>query len=307
MSEAMMSTESLPFEETADTGISPDTGSDDSSSSWAEGDTQVADSSEQEPNPGDFESRLREGGDFAVEQTKNFQRKFGQATSRVKELEGQVASLEPLLPVVQQLGGAQGVIQNLERLGRMYGDPQFRQVIEQFERTGTFKGTNDEDEQYVDPIEAELRKEIQSLRSEVTDLRGSTLRNDGALAQQRFRGHFAKVLKEYPFTPEERERIDKGVEVTLASWTRTPEGIRTIESLDEKTARNLIVNQLSPDEQEALYLRRARARHEEKRRFATDARPSTATGKAASSAKSVLDAYREACVEVGLNPDGRLV
>jgi hypothetical protein len=304
MTEAAMSTESLPFEEMADTGIVEGNGSAEALASEPGSDSQVADSSREESDSGDYESRLREGGEFAVEQTKGFQRKFGEKVTRVQELEKQLASVERLLPIVDQLGGADNVIGNLEQLGRLYGNENLKQAIMKFEQTGTFEGGAAEDpDEYVDPLEAELRGEIRAMKSELNNLKGSSLRQDGDRAQQKLRGNFEEVFKQYPFTAEERARIDKGVETTLKSWSGTAEGIRTIESLDAKTARNLIINQLDPDEQEQLYLRRARARHEKKGQHATDAPASTATGRAASAATSALDAFREACSNEGVNAD----
>lgn len=301
---SMGSTESLPFsEEAAGTGIESGKGA--ATAAEPTLDPQVAISSEQDHESGDYLGRLREGGDFAVEQTQNWQRKFNSKKTELEKVEERLQSVETLLPIVDQLGGAQGVIQSLERLGKAIGDPKMGPILQQFEQTGSLPAPPDQDE-YVDPVEAELRGELQGLRSELAAIRGDTLKQSSTLAQQRITGLFQNALRELPLNEEQLAKVNRKAESTMVQWSGTPEGIRALENLDQQSVTTLIRGTLDDNEWFDVVRRMDGNRHEERQRKATDAPAATATGKAQSVAKDAIEACREAFKQEGLDPNGRL-
>jgi hypothetical protein len=300
-----MSTESLPFEETAGTGIEGGNGEATATESGL--DPQVASSSGENPDPGSYDDRLREGGDFAVEQAKNWQRKFNTAKTEREKMEGQLRNVETLLPIVDQLGGAQAVISNLERLGRLVGDPKFGPILQQYETQGVIASGAEGGDEYVDPVEAELRGEIQTLRNELHGLRGDSLRQSSTLAQQRLQGHFQEALRGLPLDEDQLARVHTKVEDTLKQWSGTQEGVRALENLDAQSVRTLIRGTFDDDDWIGIVRRMDASRHEERRSHQTDAPATTATGKAASVAKTAIEAAREAFKAEGLDPNGRLI
>lgn len=304
-----MSTESLPFvEEAVDTGIGSGNGAADGlASETAEG-TRVAGSSEEETgNAGDYSARLREGGEFAENEVKNWERKFGKANTERDQIKQQLRTVESLLPVVESLGGTDEVIKHLERLGRVVGDPKMGPLLQQFETTGDVRLGSEESDEYIDPLEKEMRNEIAALKGELQNIRGSTLRQDGALAQQKLKGHFKSVLDAFPFNEEEVSKITEGVESHIEQWSKTEQGVRALESLNEKTVRTLVIGMLDNDEWSNVIRRKDQNRHEEKKRMATDAPASTATNKAQTVVKTAEDAFREACKELGMDAEKRLI
>ncbi len=305
-----MSTESLPLEETAGTGIESGNGSVAQSNAALDSatDPQVATSSEEAPEAAGYDEQLRAGGDFAVEQTKNWQRKFNHAKEERETIKRQLDGVETLLPIVQQLGGAQGVIQSLLRLDKMVGDPKMSDLIRQFETTGTLSESTAEPDEYVDPVEAELRKQLTASNERITRLEGGHLRQQSTLAQQKLQGNFQKALKEFPFNAEELSEINSKVEAHIRDWSTTEQGVNALENLNEETVRTLIRGTLSADKWIDIVRRMDKTRQEGKRRLATDGGPApTATDRATGAASNAIEACRKAMLDEGLDPQGRLV
>lgn len=306
-----MSTESLPFdEEAASTGIGSGNGSAEAAEAAqapvAGTNTQVANSLEEEIG-GDYNERLRSGGEFAEQEVKSWERKFSKANSERDAIKQQLDGLGKLLPIVEQLGGEQNVIQSLTRFGNLLSDTRLKQMIESYEATGTLSASQEEGDEYVDPLEAELRKENRDLAMRISRLEGNTLRQDGTLVKQRITGYFQKSLGAHPFTEEQAQKIRDGIERHINEWSKNEQGIRALENLDEANVESLVRTQLSHDDWRDVYRREDESRREEKRGLATDAPARTATHQAHSAAKTVLDACKDAFKQEGLDPRERLI
>lgn len=248
-------------------------------------------SQEDEPKAGssEFERRVREDPEFAWEQVRKHQSRADQVSSRA-------------LPewVTEQVGGPEAVVKILQTLGSFVGDPNGKKVWERFQQTGKLgddfdTGFDSEDEP--DPRDVELKQMKEQLReTQATQL------------QSQMQGHFRKTYEAFDFTTEEREKIEKGVLEQMKQWSATDAGVSALKSIaqSEKSARNLILNQLSNEEiLEAA--RRADLRKQERRgALSTDSPPQVSTTgreKPSQEGQSVLDkavaAFKEASQEIG--------
>lgn len=299
------STESSLFdEEAASTGVVPGNGSAEESALEPQDESQVASSSESE---GDYNARLRAGGEFAEREIKTWERKFTKADAERNQIKQQLTQVESLLPIVDQLGGAQNVIEHLETLGKMIGDPNLGPMIRQFQQTGTVQMDSTDPDAYVDPVEAELRKEIQDLKGEIQGLRGDTFKQSSTLAKQHIQKNFETVLKELPLSEEQLAKVNAEAQKTIHQWSSTPEGVRALENLDERSVRTLIRGALDDNDWIDVVRRMDASRHEGKKGRATDALSSTATARAQTVAKTAQEACREAFRQFGVDPNGRLM
>ncbi len=177
---------------------------------------------------GDYEARLRSDPEFAVAEVKKFQA----AKDRIEaESRGRAEKFRTLEPWVDQLGGANAVLGHLQRLGQLQGHPKMREMIEQFERTGSVPVTgatdssSDADSPYLDPVERKLRE----VEGEMLRLREQLSRSESRQSQEGLKAHLSRLFSEHPYlTDDEKVRIASQVENQVRQWDQTEEGRKLI-------------------------------------------------------------------------------
>lgn len=254
-----------------------------------EGDPQV-DGSSGSPGTGseDYESRLAQGGEFAIQEVKNWQRKAGTANSRLDQY-------KPLERYIEEVGGASVLSQHVQLWNRLIQDPEGRRIVESFAREGSVRpvsqdaGGSDGDD-WEDPAE----KKIRLLESELANIKGRVLKTDRSTQQSRLTTMFETVMNEFPgMAQEARQKAFEGAKAEIVQWSTTPEGLDTLSQLDESGARAMLYRHLTAqDLKEAAYNER-QSTQDSRRELATHERSGTTTGGGGDpQAMTALDALR---------------
>ncbi len=253
-------------------------------------------------NKGDFEARLRQGGDFAIEEVKKAQRELSRLQQKVgKEVE----------QVVDAVGGKDALMAHLRRLNTLVSDPNMKMVIEQYERTGqlpkTLNGngkptasipTEDDFEEPWTPALREAQQQVEALRAELSSLRGER-------GVETVRANLAKFREEFPLDDADWADLNQALIQQAQQWGTTAQGLQALKNTsDYTTFRALALGKLTKDQ-----LWKARSREEQLRAgnraaAATDS-PSGVTTQARgdqSAPLSVKDAFIQACKDVGHDP-----
>jgi hypothetical protein len=135
------------------------------------------------------------------------------------------------------------------RNGADYGE-----AIQEFERTGqlpTRKGSEtkvEEEDEYKTPEE----REMESMRTELKELRANTNANTLASGRTVLQGHMETVFGEYGFTSEDTEKMRKAMTTQFDTWgtlgragedamksLTTPNGVATV--------RGIMLSSITPD------------------------------------------------------------
>lgn len=250
---------------------------------------------------GDFEQRVKTDPEFALAQVKEAQRRLTQYQTKFgKDVE----------QVVDAVGGKDALMGHLRRLNTIVSNPAMRQLVEEFERTGTLPtraavnqanntATADADD-YEEPWTRDLRQsqqEVASLRAELNSLRGER-------GVEKVRGLLQEFETSMGLTPEESADLREKLIEHANHWGQNEQGLQVLKSMDKPTFRSLALGKLSDETIEAAALRRAEARRNQRSAAATDspsgvrtqARPEPATG------LSPKDAFIKACQDIGQDP-----
>ena len=245
--------------------------------------------------PGDFDARLRQGGDFAVEQVKNAQRELSRMKTKFKELD----------QVVDALGGSEVLLGHLRRLNTLVSNPAMRHNIEEFERTGQVSSRSNSradtmpDDEIEEPWTSDLQRnqqEVASLRAELNSLRGER-------GVEKVQGFFKTFYDEFPLADDARQQLSEGLQEQAKKWAVDPNGLNVLKSMDYQTFRALALGKLTKEQ-----LWTARAREEEIRRGARSAAATDSPSGVRTQANeeparlSPKDAFIQACREFGHNP-----
>lgn len=213
-----------------------------------------------QPDPGDYEARLRAGGDFAVEENKKIasekDRINGELSSLRKELGG-------VMDLVKQGHGSEiaGLANAALRLAQ---HPEYAEVVQAATTpTGPIpartvaKADPDEDE-YVDPLESKLeetRAEIARLEQLVSSKSHQATARE---AEKSIEANFTKAFDGYDLLPEQREAMISGAQASLARLTE-----QQIDALDDRGWEVLLQSQIpAQDLREAANRNYARTRQE---------------------------------------------
>jgi len=257
-----------------------------------------------QPNPGDFDARVRQGGDFALEQVKNAQRELSRIKSKIGGVE----------PVVDAVGGSEALMAHLRRLNTLVSNPTMRSTIEEFERTGQLpvvkpngrpNGAAEQDDDFEEPWTRDLSKsqqEIASLRAELTSLRGER-------GVEKVRENLTKFYEEFQLDDSDRSEHTEALIKQAQQWGQTAQGIEALKNTqDYTTFRTLALGKLNKEalwkardrEAQAVAGRRAAAATDVPSRIRTQANEQ-------SGSLSPADAFIQACREVGHDPHRPLV
>lgn len=185
-------------------------------------------------DPGDYLARIRAEPDFAVEQIREKDRKVTEISQRQKELQKKLGSLSG---VIDQLGGGDGVYQQLARLDRFLGNPALRKTLEHYERTGTLPASG-QDGYGMDPEpEDPQMKAISELQHKITQLESQISQTRGSVGKQSVTAALGRLRDEFPdyFDSIIRPHMDTQFE----EWERNPAGREILSTLGYDQLRKL--------------------------------------------------------------------
>lgn len=248
---------------------------------------------------GDFDARIRQGGDFALEQVKAAQRELSRVKSKVGSVE----------PIVDAVGGAEALKQHLVRLNTLVSNPHMRALVEEFERTGVAptakairaaQNAPADDDEFEEPWTRDLNRsqsEVASLRAELNSLRGER-------GVEKVQGFFSKLDEEFPLDPADRAELADALASQAKSWAADPNGgLNVLKNMDYTTFRALALGKLSKEQIGKAYAREQQAAAGRRAAAATDV-PSRIKTQAneGPAGMSPAEAFIAACREVGHDP-----
>ena len=255
------------------------------------------------PEKGDFEGRLRQGGDFAVEQVKAAQREVTRLQAKYKEID----------PVIDAVNGSENLLNHLRRLNTLVSNPAMRAVITEFEQTGTVpskaaKSNGRDADADDDDFEEPWTRDLRALREENAALRADMNSVRGERGVEKVQGFFGKFFEEFPLQEDDRKTLAEALGDQAKKWSTDLQGLNVLRNLDYTTFRSLALGKLSKEQiyaiadQERLRKQGARAA------AATDV-PSRMRTQAQEepTALDPKDAFIQACREVGVDPYRPLV
>lgn len=262
----------------------------------------------QVPDKGDFEGRLRQGGDFAVEQVKNAQREATRLQAKYKDID----------PVIDAVGGGDALMNHLRRLNTLVSNPAMRTVIEQFETTGTVPakqngatrptpaGADDADD---DSFEEPWTRDLAALRQENATLRADLNSVRGERGVEKVRDNLTKFVEEFPLGDDDRKALADALVDQARKWSTSAQGLEVLKNTsDYTTFRTLALGKLPTDAIERAVLARKQVAASRRTAAATDVPSGVRTqAREAPADMTGAQAFEEACREFGLDPRKPLV
>jgi uncharacterized protein YjiS (DUF1127 family) len=250
-----------------------------------------------EKGPDEFTSKLKAGGDFAVEQVKAAQREL----SRMKAKLGSVES------VVDAVGGSEALMGHLRRLNGLVSNPKMRDLVEQFERTGDVtvqaNGAATPTEEFEEPWDPKIKpivSEVSTLKAELGKLRGER-------GVEKVRGFFQGFFDEFPLPADDRKAMAAKLLEQTKQWATTEQGRQALEGMNDQTFRSLALNSLTKEQIRSALRQEEQALQARKAAAATDSPARGTTGQAKAVPGSVLDAFKQAARELGIDEHGTLL
>lgn len=270
----------------------------------------AADEGGAEADRRDFEARLRTDPEFAVEQFKKQQSAFTKAQQELQQVRGKVKTLEPW---IDSLGGAEQVLHHLGRLGAIQQNARMRQIVEEWERTGsvpvgaaTAPTDAATDDQFLDPMEREVRDLRRELEDKIARLEESQSRTQATTARSNIKTFIDAAFAQHPYaTAELRSEVLGELEQNIAKWDRDEAGRQFLSRLSQEDIAKFVNSQLwsTPERQKANARRLLQMEAEAKRATATSAAAPVQTNgrEVSTAAKNATDAIRDAMREVGVS------
>lgn len=245
----------------------------------------------------EFTSKVRAGGDFAVEQVKAAQREL----SRMK------GKLGPVEQVVDAVGGAEPLMGHLRRLNTLVSNPKMRELVEHFEKTGEIAVPRNGAAEPTDAIEEPWDPAIKPIASEVSTLKAELGRLRGERGVEKVRGFFQEFRDEFPLADEDFKGLAAAMLEQSKQWSTTEQGRAALEGMNAETFRSLALSKLTKEQLRSALQREDERQRAAKAAVATDSPARGSTGQRPSQANSVLDAMNQACRELGIDPRGPLL
>ena len=246
-------------------------------------------------NPGDFDARVRQGGDFALDQVKNAQRELSRMKGKFKDLE----------QIVDAVGGSEQLLGHLRRLNTLVSNPDMRGAIERFEQTGQLsaKPSKDADDDDADEIEEPWTRDLSKSQQEVAALRAELNALRGERGVEKVQGFFKTFYDEFPLADDSRTKLAEQLEKQARQWAGDAQGLNVLKSMDYQTFRALALGKLTKDEIWAARTREDELRRGAKASAATDVPSGVRTqAKEVPATLSPHDAFIQACREFGHDP-----
>lgn len=266
--------------------------------------SEVAPEPEPTTDARDYEARLRSDPEFALSEVKKHQARADRASNELKQKGDRYKDLDPW---IDNLGGSQAVLHHLGRLGAITSNPQVRAIVEEFERTGRVPqagatdSPQDAPEEYLDPVERELR----SVKAELEALKAGFGNSQADVAKERTKKLIGDVLEEHSWLSQEQKlQALQELEKNIQQWDRTESGRQLIGNLTKDQLRKFVrATVLDNDDALAEIAERiVRAKAAKRSEAATSvATPVTTNGREVSSrAMSALEAVNAAMRELGV-------
>jgi hypothetical protein len=247
----------------------------------------------------EFTARVKADPKFAVDQVKAAQRELSRMKTKLGQVEG----------VVDAIGGPQALMAHLQRLNALVSNPKGRDLVEHFEKTGEFPSalrTNGAAEP-TDPIREPWDDSVDPIKQEVGTLKAELGKLRGERGVEKVRGFFQEFRAEFPLPDEDFKALASAMLDQSKQWSTTEQGRAALEAMNAETFRSLALSKLTKSQLKAALAREDEALRERKAAAATEVPSRSTTGKRATEVSSVLDAFKEAARELGIDPRAPLI
>lgn len=251
-------------------------------------------------NPGDYEAKIRAGGDEAVQEFKNLQ---GRTTRAEQEW-------APVRGYLKEAGiddpsgtAAKGLLESLDSVLK---HPELGKAVADFLRTGEFKAdaaretsTQDDPDEWKDPETEALRERVMTLE------RGTTTSAVKGYIESFMTEEFDEGVTFGEILPNDvKLRIVKGLNDNVKAWGQTEPGLAQLKNLQESNVHAMLMGQLKPKDLKLLTERVNAVLVERRKEAATgDFSSAATTGRDASTYEGTVgDAIAQFCRENGLDP-----
>lgn len=221
-----------------------------------------------QPDSGDYEARLRAGGDFAIQEAKNLASEKDRAKGELSTLK---KSLGDLLPLVQgREGAAQQVAAFANAANTLLQNPDYKDAVsaalsgQPVPTRSTQQPDNSEDD-FVDPDVKRLQEQLAEERQNRLALEQRFVATSQRQAQGEVEGHIDRAFKGFDFTPEEKDSMLSGAQSELGRMTDAQ-----ISAFTDRQWELLLQCQLSTDQLQQAAIRHDARTRQERGNLATD-------------------------------------
>jgi len=239
--------------------------------------------------------RFKEDPEWAWDQFKAMESKFGRANTERDQLK----PLGELQSFVDTYGGIDTLRQNLDFYTGLMRDPNAVAALRAYQQTGQLNASPAADEtEYLD----DEQKELRSLKAELAKLRSSVTDVGAHQTRAKFKEMFANVFKDFPgMTEAHRAKVMAHSMETINRNALTQEGLQALDNLTHENARALMMVALSPQELKEAIDNESKNRSEANQSRATQATGVTTAGEGRQGRPAAMEAFEEFCRDEGLN------
>lgn len=182
-----------------------------------------------EPSGNDFEARVRAGGDFAVSQVKDWQRRADQASQKEKdwnEWAGPLAVYREQGLTGQQIAGQIGAFLEIQN------DPKRKAMLDKVIAGDTSVASNDDDDLYLTDDERKVRDLEQKLQS----LEQRLGQQHSVQGQDALMRHLGAVASEWHLSDEQVSQLSSDLIQQVQLWGK--QGKAGEVAIDQLTSQN---------------------------------------------------------------------
>jgi len=193
----------------------------------------TSDTSESESGKsGDYLERIRSDAEFAVEEIRNKDRAVTAANQKAKRYETQYGRLDP---VIEDLGGGDGVLQLLTRFNNLLLNPKAKKMVERFEQTGVVATVDDYSSDLDEPEETDPRDvKIQALEQRLNDV-------DHRQGRRDLNEHFIKLKEDFE---KDWEELAPMMQEQLEKWERDPAATKLMSQITYDVLHTIALKKL---------------------------------------------------------------
>ena len=204
------------------------------------------------PTSGDYDARIRAGGDFASQEVKAHQSGRDQAEATNRKTAEWMGDLEQYQG---QLSGSD-ITRHLGDYNRALTDPKVGKMVRAFLDGGQVPTSDDSSDETTTEFETDDEKKIREQGQQISELSSRVSNQEAGAGTQALQQHIETFFKNYPSTPEVVERVKKGLTEQVRLWAGQKEaGVRAMQNLMSPkgvdTVNLMAFGMLTEQEQEA--------------------------------------------------------
>jgi hypothetical protein len=256
---------------------------DDNQATDAGAEASAGDGAASESGSANYEQRLFNGGQFAVDQNKAYQSTADKALAGKKSAEDEttklVESMGQSKELIEQFGG-DIVAQAVRNYINLRSSDELGKTIQSFETTGQLSKQRG-NEQGADEDEYQTPEEIKikALEARCDALSQGQSDRDVSVGRQQLKEHMATVFGELGLTEADKDSMESKTVKQFETWGASDVGRSAIKSMEGPggldTVRGMMYTHLSPDALRAAASNVDLQRQQGLDALATDGRPAT--------------------------------